>query len=139
MEASKEYYSPMPKVVQYADQILKGTITWNSLKGQIPETWIKEVKKVLESRGYLIVEDSPEMYSERANESELKPEEIKNQLELAQNQFSNETSNLLETAKDIGIKLPESLIEEVDQEIQFSEKMKNLKQYITEASTIKLF
>ena len=128
MEPIREYKSPIPKAAQYAEEVLEGKITLPSLKGQIPESWITEIKTILESKGYLIIEDSPEMTAHQAENSEFGFEEINTHLESAKNNFIDETNNLVETSANIGIDLPAELVDETKQETGFNEKIEDLKQ-----------
>lgn len=127
MNTSQEYISSIPKALQYANEILEGKTTLPSLQGQVPDSWIKEVKKILESKGYLIIEDSPAIKTE-SNESDLGPEEISSHLESAKNNFIDETNMLVNTSGNIGIDLPAELVDEVKLETRFAEKIEDLKQ-----------
>ncbi len=125
MNTSQEYASSIPKALQYVNEILEGKTTLSSLQSQVPDSWIKEVKKILESRGYLIVEDSPAMKTE-SNESDLNPEEISNHLESAKNNFIDETNMLANMSGNIGIDLPAELINKVKLETRFAEQIEDL-------------
>jgi hypothetical protein len=128
MNEPLEYKTPIPKAAQYADDILAGKITLPSLKGQVPESWIRETKKILEAKGYLIVEDSPDMSQGSVEQSNLSTEQINSQIETAKEAFLNETDQIVEQSSHIGITLPESVIQEAKQEVRFDEQISELKQ-----------
>ncbi len=122
-----------PKSVQYANEILEGKYTLESLKGQISGAWIDAVKKELESRGYLVIKDSPAMASESIEQPNLSVEEIKNQIETTKKDFLQETDNIVEHSSNIGIELPESVVQEIKKEIKFDEHLDDLKNEIEES------
>lgn len=127
MNEPLEYKTSIPKAAQYAEDILAGKITLPSLKGQVPESWIRETKKILEAKGYLVVEDSPGMPRDNIEQSDLSTEQINSQIETAKESFLNETDQVIEQSSHIGITLPESVIQEAKQEIRFDEQISELK------------
>lgn len=127
MNEPLENKTPIPKAAQYADDILAGKITLPSLKGQVPDSWIRETKKILEAKGYLIVEDLPDMSQDSIEQSDLSTEQINLQIETAKETFLNETDQIVEQSSRVGITLLESVIQEAKQEVRFDEQISELK------------
>ena len=111
-----------PKAVQYADQIVNGERTFASLSGEINDNFINAVKTELESRGYLVV-----------SETNLLPEEISEQINQAQQEFTDDTNTLIEEVGNIGVKVSPEIVSQVKQETGFEKDISELKNKIIES------
>lgn len=113
-----------PKAVQYANEILEGKYTFDSLKGKVPDSWIDAVQGELESRGFLVLPDNTK---ENIQEKNISPEEISQQIDHAKEEFINETNTLVEGAVNIGIPLSKEVIDQAKQETNFDKNILEIK------------
>lgn len=112
------------KAIQYADEILNGDYTFESLKGQLPDSWIHMVKTELESRGYLVL---PESKTIENSESSISLEKISEQIDQEKNNFIDSTDKLVDQVGNIGVSVNSQQIDQVKQETNFDQNISELK------------
>lgn len=121
-----------PKTVQYADEILNGDYTFESLNGQIPNSWISAVKTELESRGYLVLSENG---NKENIENNVSLEKISEQIAQAQQEFTDGTNTLIEEVGNIGVGVSPEIIEQVKQETGFDKDVFELKNEVEKKLT----
>lgn len=116
-----------PKAVQYANEILNGDYTLESLNGKITSNFINAIKTELESRGYLVLPENKNL------ENNISPEKFSEQIDHAKQGFINETNKLIEEVGDIGVEVAPEIVEQVKQETGFELNISQLKAEVTES------
>lgn len=129
LNQNKKPEEDFPKATQYADEILEGKYTFESLNGQIPDSWIDAVKTEIEKRGFLVL---PEDTKETTQEENISFEEISQEVHQAKESFTQETSVQIDKMTNIGIPVSSEMIEQAKMEVHFDQNISELKKDLEE-------